>query len=378
MEEEFEQKAKVVDIQPISKGRRVLVFLADFFLVFILSFVLFNAAVMPITSAALGRSEKLKESDEASKSQFDILYAQKIMHYENSDDKYRYTTNVEFTMNCYLSYYAFDDSDVLEEHPQYGHKEENEVIRHYFADLKDNMSLYLFTLQSFNAKYDYFIIDDQNISLKDEVKTDMKLSFFSPKDMSKDGETTLTNLQNGFMDFYASVFRDIKQYDLTNGSNSYLKNQEIIDATKSFFTWHLAISSIVSYLVSIAIYFLLIPLINKDNRTLAMMMMRISRIGTNNIYLLSNVENLLQAIYMLVFNVAMIFFMPMTYVSFTYLFSIPLLPGLLFIGLIIDLISLICILVTPLNQTLCDLLSRSVIIKNDDLDEIYRAKGYNV
>ena len=70
--------------------------------------------------------------------------------------------------------------------------------------------------------------------------------------------------------------------------------------------------------------------------------------------------------------------MPMTYAAFTYLFSIPLLPGLLFIGLFIQLISLIFIIATPLNQSLCDMLSRSIIIKNDDLDEIYRAKGYNV
>ena len=97
-----------------------------------------------------------------------------------------------------------------------------------------------------------------------------------------------------------------------------------------------------------------------------------------NIYLLNNVENFLQFIYMLVFNVSIIFFMPMTYAAFTYLFNIPLIPGLLIIGLLIDLVSLIFILATPLNQTLCDLLSRSVIIKNEDLDEIYRAKGYNV
>lgn len=377
-ENENLEKTKVVDIQPITKGRRVLVFLADFFLVFILSFLFFNAMVMPISSAILNRNEKIKESDNAAKMQFDILYAEKVMRHENGDDIYQYNDNVKHTMNCYLSYYSFEESDVLEEHPQYGHQEENEVIRHYFADIKDNLSIYLITLQSFNSNYDYFNIEGQNITLKDEVKTNIKLSFFSPKDMSKEGKTMLTNLQSGFMDFYASVFKDIKQYDLTSGGNSYLKNQAIVDSIQSFFGWHFALASIASYVLSVAVYHLLIPLINKDNRSLAMMMMRVSRIGTNNIYLLSKVENLLQAIYMLVFNVAVIFFMPMTYMAFTYLFSIPLLPGLLFIGLFIDLISLIFILATPLNQTLCDVLSRSVIIKNDDLDEIYRAKGYNV
>ena len=196
--------------------------------------------------------------------------------------------------------------------------------------------------------------------------------------MSKEGKKMLSNMQNGFMNFYASVFKDIKKNDIISNGRSYLEYQKTVDAAESFFQWHLVIASSISYIISIAIYYLVVPFLSKDNRTLAMMMMRVTRIGTNNIYLLSKAENCLQAIYMLAFNISIIFFMPMTYAAFTYLFNIPLLPGLLLIGLFIDLVSLIFILATPLNQTLCDLLSRSVIIKNEDLDEIYRAKGYNV
>lgn len=377
MEEDIEQQ-KIVDIQPISKGKRILAFLADFFLVFILTFVVFNALVMPVSSLILDTTSRTNKSNDAARVQFRILYEEKVMHYESDEDIYYYNANVEYTMNCYLSYYSFSDTDVLEAHPQYGHKEDNEVVRHFFYDIRNDKDAYLNQLKEFNKEHNYYQIDGNQISVVDEVKTNVKLSFFSPNDMSKEGKTMLANMQNDFMNLYASVFKDIKQNDLVHDGASYLAYQAIVDDAEVFFQWHLVIGSAISYLLSLLVYFLMIPLIHKDNRTLAMMMMRITRIGTNNLYLLNNVENLLNFIYMIAFNLPVIFFMPMTYVAFTYLFSIPVLPAMLFIGVILSIASLIFILATPLNQSLCDKLSRSVLIKNDDLDEIYRAKGYNI
>ncbi len=376
MEEEKEQKT--INVSPISKGKRVLAFLADFFLLFIATFVIFNVAVMPLGNLMTESTKRQNASDEAAMVQFNILYEQQVIHHENSDDLYYYNANVEFTMNCYLSYYSFSDSDVLETHKQFGHKEENEVIKHFYKDIRNDFSKYLSTLQTFNNEYQYFNIDGENISLKDEVKTNIKLSFFSPDDMSENGKTMLGNLQNEFMNLYADVFKDIEANDLTNNGVSYLANQKIVKDRETFLQWQLVISSFIAYLLSIIIYFIIIPLFTPDGRTLALLMMRLSRIGTNNLYLLSKGENILNAIYMLVFNLAVVFFMPMTYVTFTYLFNIPVLFPSLLIGLVVIIASLITLLISSYNRTICDYLSRSVIIKNDDLDEIYRSKGYDI
>lgn len=376
MEEEKEQKT--INVSPISKGKRVLAFLADFFLLFIVTFVIFNVAVMPLGNLMTDSTKRQNASDEAAIVQFNILYEQKVMHHENSDDLYYYNANVEFTMNCYLSYYSFSDSDVLETHKQFGHKEENEVIKHFYKDIRNDFNKYLSTLQTFNNEYQYFDIDGENISLKEEVKTNIKLSFFSPDDMSENGKTMLGNLQNEFMNLYADVFKDIEANDLTNNGASYLANQKIVKDRETFLQWQLVISSFIAYLLSIIIYFIIIPLFTPDGRTLALLMMRLSRIGTNNLYLLSKGENILNAIYMLVFNLAVVFFMPMTYVTFTYLFNIPVLFPSLLIGLVVVIASLITLLISSYNRTICDYLSRSVIIKNDDLDEIYRSKGYDI
>lgn len=375
---EEKQPQNTINIAPISKGKRILTFLADFFLLFILTFIIFNVLVMPVGNVLTKSSERQKTSDNAAMAQFNILYEQKVMLHEDDNDLYYYNSNVEYTMNCWLSYYSFSETDILETHKQYGNKEENEVIRHFYRDIRNDDNHYISTLQNFNNEYDYFNIEGTNVALKDDVKTNIKLSFFSPDDMSTNGKTMLANMQNAFMNLYADVFKDIGRNDLIHNGNSYLANKRIVKDSEVYLQWQLVISSLLSYLLSIIIYFAIIPLFIPDGRTLAMLMMRLARIGTNNLYLLNKGENAINAIYMLAFNLPVAFFMPMTYVAFTYLFNIPVLFPLLIIGLVLALASFIMLLASSYNRTICDYLSHSVIIKNDDLDEIYRSKGYDI
>ena len=373
-----ETAQKTVNVSPISKGKRLLVYLGDFFLIFILSFVFFNALVNPVSNAITNYSDRKQRSSLAARSQYVILYNQGVMLHEGNSDIYQYDSNVEYTMNAYLSYYSFEDSDELSAHPQYGHKEENEVLKHFYFDIRGDKESYLSTLQTFNEKYSYFNLEGESISLKDEYKVNVKLSFFSPSDMSEDGKAVVERLEDFFINTYAEVFKDIENNDLIDNEESYIANKKITKDLANFYNWQLVISSLIAYLLSIILYFLVLPLFNENHRTLAMMMMKRTRIGTNSVYILGKTECVTNAIFMVAFNLPVIFFMPMTCVAFSYLFNIPALLAFLFIGLLMMIISLTFVMVTPYNQTLCDFISRSVIITNDDLDEIYRAKGYDI
>ena len=369
---------KTVNIQPISKGKRLLVYLGDFFLVFILTFVFFNALTVPAGNLITSYSEREKKSDEAAKNQFRVLYGEGVLLHENDGDLYSYNSNVAFTRNSYLSYYSFEDSDSLKNYPTYGHNETNEVIKHFFYDIRDDKSTYIFILRSFNAKYDYFDDYGDSFALKDNIKKDIRLSFFSPEDMSADGKTALSNLQSFFLEAYAEVFKTIEKYDLTHSDISYNKNKAIVNNLENIYQWQLSLLAIAAYLLAIALYFLLLPLFNENHRTLAMMMIKVTRIGTNNLYILGKTETLTNSIFMLAFNLPVMFFMPMTCVTFTYLFNLPVLLSLLFVGIVMIVVSFIFVMASPYNKTLCDFMSRSVVISNDDLDEIYRAKGYDI
>lgn len=374
-----ESKKHTVDIYPLTKGKRMLAFLADFFLNFILTFVLFNAAAMPLSNLAFGANARDYRNNEAAKAQFEILYGNKIMYYDDDQtDKYYYTKNVETTLETYLSYYAFDEDDYLPAHPQYGHKTENEVLFHFYSDIRGRFSTYKKMIETFNESHEYFVITDDDIYLVPNVKYNMWLSYFSPSDMSEDGKLAQGHLQDFFINAYADVFTDIQKNDLSYNGQSYLKLKAIVDDCEKMYQIQIIVSVFIAFALSSIILYLVVPLVSKDNKTVAMMLMRVERIGTNNLFFLKKSENALLLIYNLVFNLPMVFFMPMTQVDFSYLFNITPLMSSLIIGFLAWIISFLVIMFTSFNQSLIDKLSRSVLISEADLDAIYRAKGYNV
>ena len=83
-----EQKEKVVvEVTPIKKGRRVLVFLADFFLAFLATFVFLNVMVMPIAQAITGFDAKKNAHNNSLKMMYKILYENKVvLPYAGNDD----------------------------------------------------------------------------------------------------------------------------------------------------------------------------------------------------------------------------------------------------------------------------------------------------
>lgn len=378
MQEIEENKQEVVEITPIKKGRRILLFLADFFINFILCFVLFNAVIMPLGNLISNSTARKNRNDDAARAQFDILYDSKVMFYEKESEKYYYTKNVESTLNCYLSYYSFEDDDELNDHPLYGNKKENEVLYHFYKDIRQDYDDYLNLLNNFNKEHEFFVINGENISLIPSVKDNIRLSFLSPSDISSGGEKELGYLQDFFINAYAEVFKNIEDNDLVFNEKSYLEYKKVVDACEKELQVLLIVTSSISLFVSSVACYFIFPFFNKENKTLAMLIMKTVRIGTNNLYLLKKKELILQTLYYLIFNLPILFFMPMTQVAFSYLFNIVPLTSLLFIGILLWLISLVVVLISPLGQSLIDFLSRSTLIKNDDLDAIYRSKGYDI
>lgn len=386
MNNEEEVVTQTVEICPLGKGRRILAFLADFFLNFILTFVFFNAALMPLCNLAFGASSRETRSDDAARRQFDILYNNKVMLHESDGDIYYYTSNVESTLNAYLSYYSFNDDDSLAKHPKYGHNVDNEFLYHFYKDIRNKFDTYKSTIEKFNESHDYFVIESETISLKSDIKNEIRLSFFSPSDMSDNGKKALGYLQDFFINAYASLFSDIEKNDLTYThevegetiTESYLHYKSIVDDCEYMMQIQLIVAAVAAFVISSAILYILIPLLNKDNKTIAMILMHLERIGTNNLFFLRKSETFILAFYHLIFNLPLLLFMPMTYVDFSYIFNITPLMSMFMIGFLLWLVSFLLIMIGSYNQSLSDKLSRSVLISESDLDELFRAKGYNV
>lgn len=376
----MEEEKKYVDVLPLNKGKRMLVYLADLFLNFILSFLLINVAVMPIAKAVSNYTYKTALYNENVEIMHDILYGNKLVFVSPDYTKTEINPNIEYTFDCWLSYYVIDgEVSPHAKYPQYGHKIENEVVSHYYKDIKGDVAPYVTLFNHYNENDHYFDESGGQFTLKSINKAAV-LPYFDEKDeLTEEGKNIYNNIKsNVFMPLFSEVFTEINKNDLSYDGHSYLKSQSIVTTVNTYRDHLLYYTVFITFVLSWGIYYLLIPLLNKNRKTLSMMMMRVERINVSRLYICKRGEAAISALYQLIANLFIVFFLPLTFVSFSYLFSLNVLFSFVMLSLVFNIVSMFFILFNSFNRSLSDIFSRSVMITTDKLDEIYRAKGYNV
>lgn len=369
----MEESNKVIDIHPLTRGKRMLVFLGDFLICFILTFVLTGIACQPLMSLITGLDKREETAIEAEKNRDEILYEEKLLFYKNTDSKYVYESNLEFTFQRYLSYYLFD-----EEHPEnvssnaFGHQEESEVFKHYYIDICNDEKTY----NSLFSDSKYFVKENNLNIIKADYSEQLKHFYYNGDELSENGKTYYNDMAGEFLNVYAGMIETIKKNDLVKDGRSFVEFQKKMDSFADFSDWMYVISTLIAFVLSWAILFILLPLIFRNGQTLTMKVMKVYRVGMNSLYVLSKGENILIAIYHLFLSMAGLFFIPLLYVPFYYLFNLPLLVSLSIVSLIFIIASFVILLVNKYRRAASDLLSRTVIITEEDLNKIYEVKGY--
>ncbi len=362
-----ENNKKHLDISPLTKGRRMLVFLGDFFINFMISIFLMNLVVLPIAKATTNYEGRMKNLEIAEENRNDILYENEILFYENVTDKIDFNLSLNYTSSWYAKYFIFENN------------EKYEVIKTYFIDIKNDEDTYLKIYRDINKDFPFFEFVDNRPVLKENYKQD-----FAPIFDEKDTPTASAEqkyeqfIENVFLKAYSLVIEDIELNDLTSGEHSYKALQNNISNIEKYYDLLILICTFISYFVSSLICFLIYPLANQNGRTITMSIMKVDRVGINNIFLLKKIEVAIDAVYHTASNLLFIILVPVPTIYLAYAFNIG--NSSLFIlsmfSALIIIISFIFLMVSQYNQTLFDFLSRSLLIKSDDLDEIYRLKGY--
>ena len=375
-----EQNTNIVNISPLKKGKRMLVFLGDFFIMFILSFVFMNILSVPVLSSVLNMQEKADHNLAAANNELDILYGNNLLKYENDSTRYELDKSLDHSSICFLSYYVLDsESSPIENQPHYGHKLDNEFFMHYFVDIRNDTLSYISLINEFDNENIYFNAVDNNISLKDYYKNLLTPYFDEKDDLSEEGQSAFSKLtEDIFLNLYARMMEDIYAKNLTYNGMDFNENRSIVTNFDKIYYQFFSICALIAYFLSWAICYILVPLANKSHRTLTMIIMKVEHIGKNNLYLLRPGEVLLNSVYQLVANFAYVLFLPLSYISITYLLSLPWLPALFAISFVFNFVSFFFIIFNQYNRGVSDLLSRSLLISSSDLDAIYRSKGYNV
>ena len=369
-----------VDILPLPKGKRLLVYLADFFLNFVLAFLILNIAVAPIGKAITGFNEKSEQYNQNNRDMRDILYGNKVVLKSSSISEEYINDNISYTYDCWLSYYVLDaEESINSAFPQYGHKQENEVIYNFFHTIRGNDTSYKSLFDNYNKTNQYFSFSEGSYVLNENAKTNLS-AYFDPKnEMGDTGKTFYNNILNSvFMPLLSEVFADIEKNDLSFEGKQYITARKNVDEVTNYRNTFLIIVVFVAYFLSWLTYYIIIPLCNKNRKTLATMMMRIERINIDRLYILKKIEAVFSGIYALITNLLIILILPVSFISINYVFTFDLILTFAGLSLLFNLVSLGFVMANSFNRSLSDIFSRSVMITTNNLDAIYRAKGYNI
>ena len=379
-----ENKQEIVDIHPLKKGKRILVFLADLFVQFIISFVLFNIAVAPIGKAITHFNDKNNQHIEYTGELYEHYYKSGVLLTDNTFEQYDVTAGLEYTYRCFLSYYVLDTEESIDpSHPQYGHKNSNEVALHFYNDIRDNKAAY-FDLFKFYAETDNYFDSDEvtkTFTLKAAYKNEL-YSFFDPKDeMGKTGQGYYDNLLNNvYSPLMAEVMKDIETNDLSfeGEKHTFLECKRAIESIEKYYERLMTLCAYIAHFVSWIGYFLIFPLVNGSRKTLAMVVMKIERVNFFTLNHCSRKAYVLNAFYWLFSSMMGILFLPSILTPFNTLFTFRfLIYGSVF-STALAIANLIFLLINQYNRSLIDFLSNNLFLTESEMDELYRARGYNI
>lgn len=373
-----EDKVVEVDIHPISKWRRMLVYLGDMFISFIVAVLFMNVAVMPICSAI--NTTNAQREAEAEYMRNDILYENKLLFYRSEVGskypKHNFDANLTYTFNRFLAYYVFpDDTSLDPDYPEYCHLQENEVIYTYYNNIRSDLPTYINLFTNHNKDKKNFEINGNVVTLKTEVINEVRIFFKPGESLGSKGQEYYNQISDLFSALYGCVMNDILEKDLTDSKgNSFVKYQQIIAEINENYYKTIAVCGAISFVISWACVHILYPLINKDNHTPTMSIMKVDRLGYRNLMPLSKGETALTAAYFLLFDLPYIMFLSLSYMAFIYILKVPVLPLLSIISTIAVIIGMFIIIFNPFNRSAVDLLSQSVMISSEEVDGIIKTK----
>ena len=360
---------KVLDVFSISKSQRILVWICEAVITFALAFILMHAAVTPLYSLIGGYSTLQEESDASIMHRNKLLLENKLIYFENEESQIGdISYGLEYTYGLFIGDFIKGT-------------EEHNVFKVFYENFDKSEETYYQMFKTYDEELHFFNFDDtsKTVSLKEDYKTKFNAVVDKTDEMSTDAKKLYDKYCNKvFLTFYSHILRQMEKQNIILSGVAYNNLQVKINKATKFYDRMMIIGAYISYVIGWAITSVLIPLVNRNKRTLSMIMMRIQRVTLNEFHILKWPRLLLVSFYQLITYLFMTFLVPMPLISFAYIFSLPLLIYPSLISAIVCIFSFVTILVNGANQSTSDLFSGTFFVTNDTLDDIYRAKGYKI
>lgn len=369
-EETIKEEKKTIDVFPLSKGKRALAFLADYFLCFILGLASFHLIAYPIGRAIVDAEGQATSLIEAETARDSVLYGHGLLHYDSNKETMKpasYLANLEYTCLVYLSTWIEDSPN-----------SKYEVFSSYYVGiLHDEAALDSF-YASLNEKASFLVKKEGTWQLKETYKEEFAPAIDPQDEMGEQGKKDYKTFQEKFfLKGYSVMLSSINEKDLVYEGVSYVEQQKIVSSILKQQQNLILYCALAAMFNALMACFFLIPMVSKNRKTLGMMFMRLQRVRMGDFTLVSRKDVFPYLVYQIALNISSLFFLPLPVLGFNELFTLttPLFVSLA--SLVLVLVSGIFLLVNGFNRSLLDMITGSMLIRNDQLDEIYRAKGYD-
>lgn len=368
---EEENKQKVIELKPLNKWKRFLLFLGDYFIAFILSFILFNLAVFPLAKIICNTQKQNEEASRLENSAIVMLKDAGFIHMPN--DSSSFESSVNYTFKAFLSYYAFDEETPDTTYPQFGHKIENEVIRHYYENVIKSTEQYIIDFKEVNVDNMFDIGDSvDSIVLKSDYKVKLAnelLEVVDPDNYS----LAMTNFRDNVFArlFYLKVYAHIQENDYVKDGVSYNSLLQQATDIRTSLNWVASVSTIISITISWGLLFVLYPLINKEKRTITMSAMQLTKLHYKSLSQIDNGIVMIQSFYHFVILLSSLVFLPILYFGIGYSFNLPLIFILSVISLGLIIASGFFIIFNEHNRSGSDIITNTVLVPTSEIDRLY-------
>lgn len=381
---ESNEKILKITISSAGTGKRILSFLADFFIAFIISCFVFQLVVFNISKASFNYEGLLDKSDEIYKTRLNLLIEKRVLIPPTlSEDKkeYSYDEAVENTFDVFLYYYAFKedvevskDDDIVS---YYWLNNENEEYRKEQSEINN-----IFIGSDPNQKY-FENITDKNGRL---VMTLHYKALFAPyfdenNELSSTGKDALIKFKNEFyVPLYGQIYTDLMAHNqkFIELDNKQIKNNNKINSVISG-------SASVSFFIVCICYYFVVPLCNKKRRTFAKMILKLEVVDEKSYKYLKIPMVVARSLIDILENLAFLIFVPFTAVNIAYCFSLDFIRIgnfaisniiIMLVSLLFSLISLGICMLNQKRKSIKELSSSSIVILEKDLDNYYLEMGY--
>ena len=355
-----------------SLGRRILSYLADIFISFILCVFVFEIIYFPITKASIGYDQQVAELKNLGESRYQLYYDNEILYFEDAEKKYNFDADFEYTGDIFTKFYVLKDSvgasNLIEdpiihfyENVATVNKTKQDVAymyvpessgNDYFEPYNPSVSPYLTLKESWVERWTPYF--DANDTVSDEIKAEI-------------------------VTFKALTFKNFELAIISEFSKDSVQYKQITDqmnAIQANFDFYYQIITAAAFLTVFIALFVVTPLVDKHGRTIGKIILRLEVVNNKNFEILRKKSRIAGILLSFLEQLPIILFIPFISVGITEIFTLSILLIFSMVSAVYCLIDVVLALANKLNYSIKELLTRTVVIDRALYDQYYREVVY--